>query len=351
MGLKNINYLNVDNNYTGNERRDEIAAMPFDKSALCPKTVVYKDIDDEFRIWCQNLKIVTDSGVEFPTMTLYSNQRFSEYSQSWKYVDDNNNLLLNFKTVNRESNPMNGSIQSGLWNIPGDRFYTIKRLKVLDDNGTESLVSVKLKQPTAIDLNFKLSLFTNMYQKINEFNMLINELFASKQCYIAPNGYYMPMTLESVGDESEYSLDDRQFYSQTYTIRVHGFILTEDDIRVYEEPIKVKGNICGLNKRLASVEIEDLPCTEKNEYKVEIMINFPKCVREARFTMDESIIIDAFSYENLVSTCTLYVNGIIVDKPIGKKIMEDDVVKITVRPRNPLKPSVLKISGTNFLRI
>ena len=150
-----------------------------------PKTVLYKDIDEAFKKFVENkLHIVSDEGNELPTMTLFSNQRFSEYTQSWKYTDDNKNLILNFKTISRENNPQYGNIQSRLWNIPGDRFYLAKRTIVLDDNGTESLLDLRMKQPMAIDLNYKVSIFCTKYQLLNDFNILVNSLFDARQCYI-----------------------------------------------------------------------------------------------------------------------------------------------------------------------
>ena len=194
-------------------------------------------------------------------MTLYSNQRFSEYSQSWKFVDENKNILLNFKTVTRQNNPEYGKIQNGYWNIPGERFYTMKKKKCLDDNGTESYLVLKMKQPVAIDLEYKVSIFTTKYALINEFNTKMNKLFSSRQCYIKPQEHFMPMNLDSISDESEYKIDDRQFYSQSYSIKVFAYIITENDYRVEEEPLKIGGNL-GLNvakRKKVKVELDEMP--------------------------------------------------------------------------------------------
>ena len=124
----NKNYLQLREGAVGKERRIELMKDILSNGTFIPKTVVYDDIDADFKRWAdEELRIISDEGTVFPTMTLYSNQRFSEYSQSWKYTDSNNNLLLNFKTVNRENNPQYGKIQAGLWNIPGERFYTMKK--------------------------------------------------------------------------------------------------------------------------------------------------------------------------------------------------------------------------------
>ena len=247
MSKEYLNYLNLNPSEIGNARRIEMLNDIMHDGTFLPRTVEYKDIDEAFRDWVKSLTIISDEGKEYPTMTLFSSQRFSEYSQSWKFVDENQNILLNFKTITRENNPSYGEIQGGLWNIPGDRFYTMKRKKVLDDNGSESYLILKMKQPMAIDLSYKLSIFTTRYTAINEFNTLINKQFAGRQCYIQPNGHFMPMILDQISDESQYNIDDRQFYSQTYQIKVMAYIITDGDYRVEEAPIKFGVNI-GLPK-------------------------------------------------------------------------------------------------------
>ena len=118
MPKEYLNHINLNPSSIGNARRLEMLNDIVKDGTFLPKTLEYKDIDEAFRDWVKGLTIVSDDGKEYPTMSLFSNQRFSEYSQSWQYVDENKNLLLNFKTVTRENNPKYGEIQSGLWNIP-----------------------------------------------------------------------------------------------------------------------------------------------------------------------------------------------------------------------------------------
>ena len=123
MSKNNINHIDLVEKVEGYDRRLEIMKMPLDSNSFFPKTVNYKDIDLSFKEWVDQIKISGEDGRAFPTITLYSSQRFSEYSQTWKYTDSNNNLLLNFKTVSRDNNPQYGSIQNKYYNIPGDIFF------------------------------------------------------------------------------------------------------------------------------------------------------------------------------------------------------------------------------------
>ena len=349
----NINHIDMRYQPVGNERRAEILDRQLAKSTLLPRPVTYEDMDNSFKEFVKSVEMVTEDGVAYPTMTLFSNQRFSEYSQTWKYTDDNNNILLNFKTVTRENNPSYGKIAGNLWNIPGDnRFYLIKRVKVLDDNGSESFLDLKMRQPMAVDLIYKTSIFTNKYQSLNKYNESINELFKSRQHYICPNGYYMPMVLEGISDESEYSIDDRQFYSQTFTIRLMGYVLREEDFRVDEVPLKrsvTMPYMNRVNRRTADVEIEETCSSVVSEgysfVPLNLNINFPKCVNSVTFTIDTDFSIDSFEYDNLVRKVRIFVNDTEVYSAGHVIFRENDSIRILVRHRNALKEGRLTIVG------
>ena len=170
-------------------------------------------------------------------MTLYSNQRFSEYMQTWQYTDENNNVLVNFKTITRDNNPSFGKDQGNNYNIPGEPFFLMARQVAHEPSGRLYFIDYKMKQPFTVDFSYKLNIVTNKFELINEFNMMVVDKFKSKQCYLNVNGHHMPMLLESVSDESEYSITDRQFYNQSYSITLQAYIIKPEDMRVEETPV------------------------------------------------------------------------------------------------------------------
>jgi hypothetical protein len=203
----------------------------------------------------------------------------------------------------------------------------MKQQKVLDNNGTESLLRLKMKQPTSIDLFYRLSIFTTKYQTINEFNMLINRMFNSRQVYISPNGHYMPMLLESINDESQYNIDDRQFYSQTYEIKVMGYIITKDDYRCEEIPLKSNAvvNLGRKSKYKSEVEIE-----EDENKEIVLTIDFPKNKKPiSEFTIDTDFICNTIQIDNLLKNYKIFINGEKVSNETPIIFNEDDIVKIT----------------------
>lgn len=346
---KYLNDIELKSASVGNERRLELLSQIVKDGTFLPKTVEYSDIDADFKRWVEEDLRVSYNGSLFPTMVLYSNQRFTEYSQSWRYTDANKNLILNFKTITRENNPNYGKIHDGLWNIPGNRFYTMKSTKVLDDNGSESLLLLKVRQPMAVDFVYKVSIFTTNIQAINDFNVIVNDAFKSRQAYIRPNGHYMPMILENISDKSSYQISDRQFYSQTFQIKVMGYVLREEDMKIEERPLK-RGIKFGsyLNRTKAFVEVEEDPCDNHERYvniPTRLIINFPVCVKKVEFDgIGQDFVITEITSEN-ISEYKIYVNDEILGPELPIGIKDGEAVRINIRPKSSRFPSKLVLHG------
>ena len=265
------------------ERRMNMVKEALYKGTPAPKPVEYEDIDNEFEKWVKEKLDLSFNGVRVPTMTQYSNQRFSEYLQTWQYTDENNNIILNFKTINREKNPQQGTQQEKYYNIPGDRFYLMSRQISTDEAGRHYFTDYKMKQPYNVDLIYKVSVVSDKIQLLNDFNMKLLDEFKSKQSHLVPNGYYMSMVLDNVSDESKYNVDDRQFFSQTATITVRAYIIRKEDMRVEETPVFRISSFgdSGKQKRPLVTLVEDIQeCGEEEEdtrYYETLTINFDVC--------------------------------------------------------------------------
>lgn len=358
----NVNKIQLTDPRRGNYVRADYLNEPLDKAGLMPKTVVYKDIDTEFKKWAENLTLIGEDGNEFPTLTLYSNQRFSEYSQSWEFLDKNNNLLLNFKTVSRDNKPEKGTIHGNIFNIPGDQYFTMLNKRVLDDNGTESYLSMKMKMPTAVDITYKFSVFTVKYETLNTFNEKLNEMFNAIQHYITPNGHYMPMSLEGFDDITEYNIDDRQYYGQTANIKVKAYIITDDDYKIEEIPLKKSVTLSFGEKirlKMAKVEIEDKNIVEeitiddkKKFYQPIILkITFRKGQTKAKFNIDTDFTVTEIEKRNILSIKSSKINGNSVKIDENTVFRNEDEIKMTVKTWNVGEESVIIFKGYDHNRI
>lgn len=327
-------------------------------STFLPKTVKYRDIDEAFIKWVENeLSIVFEKN-ELPTFALFSNQRYSEYMQMWHSMDDNNNLKMNFKVITRENNPQDGHIYTGAGLIPTDTKYLMNRIEALNDQGKMCAIEYRMAQPLDIDMTYKITLVTNKYELLNEFNMLVHDKFSCLHAYIFPNEHPMPMKLKNISDESEYTVDDRQYFAQTYTITLMAYIITEDDFDIEIKPIVSLHCIGGdIQQRKPQVEIEEFElinsCQDKNSTKpknqpMKITISFGiKDTNICEFTMDCNMVFNKISVENINSYHIFNNDDEIILNHNEIRISENDIIKVKINKKIKTKISSITIEGYN----
>lgn len=317
-----------------------------DKTPIFPKPLEYEDIDIAFKKFVEEEILLEVDGIKVPTFTLYSNERFSEFSQMWQHSDSDGNLLMNFKTIIRDKNPKNGTNQGGLWNIPGERKYTLLMRDVLDNNGSESYEIYSMKQPYTVDLLYKVSFITSKFEKINEFNQILNKNFASRQCYIRPNGHFIPMLIEDISDDTEYNLENRKFYIQSCDIKVMAYIIHESDFEVVKKPkqIGLFTESDDFNK-LSHVEIEEEE-DDRLRRKIELTINFSPFQTKTEFIIDTDMIVENITSNN-IRNYRLWINDTPYYTDKGLKLKENDTLKFKIKTFDEFSKSSLILNGIN----
>jgi hypothetical protein len=312
-----------------------------------PLPLEYSDIDSAMNEFVDKAIELTDpDGNRVPTFTLYSTQRFSEYSQTWEHTDENGNLLMNFKTITRTNDVKVGSNQGGYWNIPQTgRYYTMYRKTVLDDDGSEHIEVYSMKQPYAVDISYRVNFVTNTFEMTNEFSMKILDLFKARQCYIRVNGRYIAMTLEEVNDETEYSIENRKFFVQSVVIKTMAYITRAEDYKVSKFPKETRLYGEGLvrkRKKKADVEVEEYQ--ELKHTVVEINIDFERYIDKVEFDMDEDVTIQNVEKTN-VSQLRLHINGMMIGDRGSFKIKSGNNVKLKIFKTDESKTSKVKLIG------
>ena len=325
-------------------------------SSFFPKTVKYRDIDEAFLQWVEDDLKITFEETKLPTFALFSNQRYSEYMQMWSDMDNNNNLKLNFKVITRENNPKTGTMYGSNGRIPTATKYLVNRIEALNDQGKTCAVEYRMAQPVTIDLMYKITLVTNKYELLNEFNIIVNDRFSGLQAYLYPNSHPMPMKLKNISDESEYNVDDRQYFAQTYEIQVMAYIITEDYFDIEVKPIVSIHCIGGdIQKRKPQVEIEEFeiintcPKDKKERYyhqPMKITVNYSEDdLMGSDFTIDCNMNVVNITTEN-VKTYIFKVNDntVIIDD-CEIKLKNGDIITLRIKKINRLKSSKLIIEG------
>ena len=228
--------LRLRNHAKGVERRRNMSKIILEKNTPFPKPVEYEDIDSAFFDWVDKKLEVVYNGKRLPTYKLFSNQKLSEYTQTWKNLDETGNIVMNFKTITRENNPQHGESQGGNYNVPGNRDYPMFYVPVLQENGEEAYDLYSMKQPLSVNFLYTVTIICNKYELLNKFNELMHYEFSALECYISPNDHPMPMVIENITDESEYSIDDRKFYAQAYQIKLMAYVIRKEDFKVTKIP-------------------------------------------------------------------------------------------------------------------
>jgi hypothetical protein len=344
---KNLTFVKLKNEEANcNIIRKSYAQDIVYKAPIVPKPLEYTDIDNAFKEFVENELGLTVNGKDVPTFTLFSNQRFSEYSQTWKHSDEEGNLILNFKTINRNTTPQGGDNQGGYWNIPGDRYYTILQRSVLEDNGTESIEVYSMKQPYAVNLEYRVSFVTDLFENLSTFNSLVNDIFKARQFYLRPNNHYMPLILEGVDDESKYSVSDYRFYVQTITIKAMAYIIAEDSIKVDKFPKRVNVGLVNDKKKKVKIDIEEDYTDDLANQTINLSLNFEKWHDKAEFQIDTDMDISSIEKEN-VRTMRIFVNGTPIYWNKGFKVKNGDTIKVRISQFDVSDTASLVFKGIN----
>lgn len=344
---RNLTFVKLTKEETnGNIIRKSYAQDIVHKAPIFPKPLEYADIDAAFKEFVENELGLTVNDKDVPTFTLFSNQRFSEYSQTWEHSDEEGNLILNFKTINRTTNPQGGENQGSLWNIPGNRFYTVLQRSVLEDNGTESIEVYSMKQPYAVTLEYRVSFITDLFENLSIFSEMVNDLFKSRQFYIRPNNHWIPLILESVNDESKYSVSDYRFYVQTVIIKALGYIIHEDDIKVEKFPKRTHLGLIGEKKKnKVAIDIEEGE-DELSNQTINLSLNFEEWHDKAEFVIDTDMDIQEIEKSN-VRTMRIFVNDTPIYYDKGFKVKNGDKIRIRISQFDIKDKASLVFKGIN----
>lgn len=334
--------LNMTKKKTGDAQRLAIQDKELQGAPIVLNPVEYEDIDKSFcEFFKEGLNMVDENGNKFETYTFFSNQRFSEFLQTWNHDDEDGNLLMNFFTITRDNNPNWGTMHGGRYNIPGNNRFTVLMRDIVDDNGVDCYEITSMSQPIQVDIAYRFSLITAKFKYLNEFNTKINYLFASKQCYLCVNGHYMPMLLENINDSSDYTIDGRKFYIQSIDVKLLAYIIPRDDIKVNLLPKRriIKTNLDEYEKTHVLMDYDD-----EDENKFQLVIKFSPKITKVTFTLDDDMYL-TFSDKENANKAQMKVNGDDVDIESKLKIKAGDEIFIKITQPNSLKLSKIKFNG------
>lgn len=227
----------------GKLREDELVNMTTEKSTNLPQSILLEDLDDAmFEFFnTTHLPLVVD-GKQVPVFWMTS-ERWADFSTTWKYSDDNGNIILPFLTIRRSEAPKAGTNENIKYRIAQNKKFTYYKVPTFD-NGVKGMDIYKMPQPTPVDLTYEVRLFTHYILDMNAFNENVQIEFGSRQSYVNVKGYFIPVDLDNVSDESTLNdFEGQRFYSQTFTFLMQGFLQNTDNMEVVKGLRRIVVNI------------------------------------------------------------------------------------------------------------
>ena len=173
-------------------------------------------------------------------------------------------------------------------------------------------------------------------RELNQFNKVILQKFTSRQAYTFVKGHYVPMILNSVGDESVVDSEDRRYYQQNYQFQLQGFLIDEDEFEVSPAVSRVVTLFGGENRN--SKEDEVVTLKSKWEYD---NLSGSTAVTKTYVTKVNLKIIRSSNIA--VDGYTIFVNGVLVSGPF----MVPKYPRAMVSPNDSVEVRIVKVVPTN----
>lgn len=215
----------------GMDRIEELMNKTDIKTKYLPRTIRFEDMDQSIFDYVNEGKLqLAIDGEKVPTFYL-DNDRWGEFSKTWKFTDDDKNVPTPYITV-RRTNKLPGTRIGNKARIPQPRKFRYMDVPVLD-NGDVIYLRFKMPEPTNVDMSYEISLFTKYRVDVNLYDEEVLKNFSSKQDYVFVKGTPFPITLESMDEANSIeNIDGDRFFVSKYSLKLMGFIQDEKEFEI-----------------------------------------------------------------------------------------------------------------------
>ena len=215
----------------GFDRIEELMQKTDSKTKFLPRTILLEDLDGGLFDYVndEGMKCVID-GKTVPTFYL-DNDRWGEFSKTWKFMDDDKNVPTPYITVRRITKEPGTRIGKKA-RVPQGRKFRYLDVPILDE-GQVIYLRFKMPEPVNVDFTYEVILFTKYRVDINQYDEQVLKNFASFQDYIALNGNPIPLKFEGFSESNPIdNIDGDRFFVSKYTIKMQGFIQDEKEFEI-----------------------------------------------------------------------------------------------------------------------
>ena len=313
-------------------RREQLLQYINKDGTYLPKSVLHADLDRGMLDFVkEDLKVVTAGKVVPMLDILITTQNWSQYVETWKFVDLDYNPNPPFITVVRSPEVKFGTNPSLQYTIPNRKQFYYASVPTW--NGNEQGMDIyTIPQPVPVDINYSVKIICNRMRELNELNKIVMQKFSSRQAYTFIKGQYVPIVLNNVGDESQMTMEARKYYVQSYDFTMLGYLIDEAEFEVKPAIARVTQLVEIDNSRLKQRR-KKFP-SNPNEFLTNYLYVVGNNVLSDRVDYTANL---TWLNSNNVDSYDVYING---------DYFGTDVQKIQITTNDILRIDVVKLDDT-----
>lgn len=215
----------------GMERIEELMRQTDSKTKYLPRTILLEDLDQAlFDYVNRDGMQLTLDGRLVPTFYL-DNDRWGEFSKTWKFMDNDKNVPTPYITV-RRIDKQAGTRLGTKYRIPQPRKFRYMNVPILD-NGQIIYLQFRMPEPTNVDMIYEVALFEKYRVNINQYDEQVLKNFASRQEYLNIKGNPVPLLFEGFAESNTLeNIDGDRFFVSKYALKILGFIQDEKEFEI-----------------------------------------------------------------------------------------------------------------------
>lgn len=228
-----VNPPEVGNKYLhyGMDRIEELMRETDVKTKYLPRTILFEDLDRALfdYVNLEGIKLVLD-GNAVPSFYL-DNDRWGEFSKTWKFMDNDKNVPTPYITV-RRIDKQAGTRLGTKYRIPQPRKFRYVNVPIMDE-GQLIYLQFRMPEPVNVDMIYEVALFTKYRVDVNLYDEQILKNFASRQEYVWIRGNPLPLVFEGFAEANPIeNIDGDRFFVSKYALKILGFIQDEKEFEI-----------------------------------------------------------------------------------------------------------------------
>lgn len=202
------------------------------KTNFLPKPIHIDDLEIALTEEFENgkLSLVSNKNKKIPIIYM-TNERWLEFSKTWDITNTDKNITYPYITI-RRLNISEGTYLGVKYSVPNRKNFNYIQVPTFAD-GTYGYDIYRVPQPTAIDIDLEVKLFTKDILEGNKFyeNLLHN--FNGKQYYLNVNNHFIRVENESYENENTYQdLENERYLMYWQNLKIKGYLLDEKDFKI-----------------------------------------------------------------------------------------------------------------------